>query len=69
MRTTPDKIRAQIHRMILEKKVATKLTDTQRNVLFSLEDKSAQDNGGRKTLWGIWQTNSIPLGKAKDSVY
>eukprot|EP00095_Tigriopus_kingsejongensis_P000746 maker-scaffold273_size229271-snap-gene-1.18 protein:Tk00746 transcript:maker-scaffold273_size229271-snap-gene-1.18-mRNA-1 annotation:"hypothetical protein FOMPIDRAFT_1029454" len=71
MRSTPDRIRAQIHQMILEKLVQ-KLDPDQLRLLYSLTDKSDESSGSRsdrstKSLWGIWQTNSIPLGSYRVS--
>lgn len=66
MRTTPDQIRAQIHQMILEKLVQ-KLDQQQLQLLFSLSDKTVEHGAKAKSLWGIWQTNSIPLGSYRVS--
>ena len=66
--------RSQINRMILDKQF-DKLGNSEREWVFTLFDRTADaaDSGrnghrqARKTIWGIWQTNSIPLGSYRAS--
>ena len=67
--------------MILDKQF-DKLSNSEREWVFTLFDRTAASaasaasgrNGhhqhhhdARKTIWGIWQTNSIPLGSYRAS--
>ena len=61
--------------MILDKQF-DKLNNSEREWVFSLFDRTAAAASGRnghhhvdtrKTIWGIWQTNSIPLGSYRAS--
>ena len=67
--------------MILDKQF-DKLSNSEREWVFTLFDRTAaaassgRNNGhygrhdeeeARKTIWGIWQTNSIPLGSYRAS--
>ncbi len=52
--------------MILELLVSEMPTDS-RAALFALSDRQSELTGAGKTLWGIWQTNCIPLGSYRTS--
>jgi hypothetical protein len=61
--------RSQIHQLLLNK-LFEKLSNTDRQWVFSLTDQGGaggDGNGSHKSLLGIWQANSIPLGSYRVS--
>ena len=60
MRAPPELVRSQIQRLVLEKQVK-KMKEEEREQFMTLTDKMVE-NSAKKSPWGIFLTNALPMG-------
>ena len=47
--------------------VEKRTPEEDRRRLFALSDRRSELTGRPKTLWGVWETNSLPVGSYRVS--